>query len=98
LLLSGNTLYGTTKLGGTNGYGAVFALSLPVSPSVGITTAGDKIVLSWPTNASSFTLQYITNFSSGNWSNVTSGIIILGTNYTFTNTVNGEATFFRLKQ
>jgi uncharacterized repeat protein (TIGR03803 family) len=27
LILSGNTLYGTTKLGGTNGYGTVFAIN-----------------------------------------------------------------------
>ena len=29
LILSGNTLYGTTQLGGSNGYGTVFSLSLP---------------------------------------------------------------------
>jgi len=98
LLLSGNSLYGTTKLGGTNGYGAVFALSLPVPPSVAITTAGDKIILSWPTNAGNFSLQSTTNLSFGNWSNVTSGISTVGTNYIFTNTMNGNVSFFRLKQ
>jgi len=65
---------------------------------MGITTAGNKIILSWPTNATSFTLQFITNLSSGSWSNVTSGISTVGTNYVFTNTVDGNASFFRLKQ
>jgi uncharacterized repeat protein (TIGR03803 family) len=35
LILSGNTLYGTARDGGSSGYGTVFALSLPV-PSFGI--------------------------------------------------------------
>jgi uncharacterized repeat protein (TIGR03803 family) len=98
LILSGSTLYGTASVGGTNGIGTVFALSLPVPPSMRIATAGNKIVLSWPTNATSFTLQSITNLSSGSWSNVTSGIVTVGTNYVFTNTVNGNASFFRLMQ
>jgi uncharacterized repeat protein (TIGR03803 family) len=102
LILSGNILYGTAQQGGTNGYGTVFALGLPpaplVPPSVGITMAGNRIVLSWPTNATSFTLQFITNLSSVNWSNVTSGITIVGTNHVFTNTMNGNASFFRLMQ
>jgi uncharacterized repeat protein (TIGR03803 family) len=37
LILSGNTLYGTAGYGGANGYGTVFALSLP-TPSVPIIT------------------------------------------------------------
>jgi len=98
LVLSGNTLYGTAHYGGRSGRGTVFALSLPVPPSMGFTTAGNKIVLSWPTNASSFALQFITNLSSGSWSNVTSGIYIVGTNNVFTNTMNGNAAFFRLMQ
>ena len=98
LILAGNTLYGTTQNGGANGNGTVFAVSLPVPPSIGIVTAGNKIVLSWPTNAASFTLQSITNLSTGIWSNIASGITIVGTNYMLTNTVNGNASFFRLKQ
>jgi uncharacterized repeat protein (TIGR03803 family) len=98
LILSGNTLYGTAKSGGTYGGGTVFALSLPLPPTMRIITVSNKIVLSWPTNAASFTLQSITNLSSGSWSNVTSGISTVGTNYVFTNIVNGNASFFRLKQ
>jgi uncharacterized repeat protein (TIGR03803 family) len=100
LFLSGNTLYGTTEAGGiANGAsGTVFSLTLPPPPSMGITTAGNKIVLSWPTNATGFTLQSITNLSFGSWSNVTTGISTVGTNYMFTNTVNGNASFFRLMQ
>jgi len=44
------------------------------------------------------TLQYIDNLSSGSWSNITCGITTIGTNYVFTNAVNGNASFFRLMQ
>jgi uncharacterized repeat protein (TIGR03803 family) len=98
VLLSSNTLYGTTSGGGGIYTSTVFALSLPVPPSMGIATAGNQIVLSWPTNAIGFTLQFISNLSSGSWSNVTSGISVVGANYVFTNTANGSAAFFRLMQ
>ena len=101
LILSGNTLYGTTAAGGAaygNAYGTVFSLSLPVVPSMGITTAGNKILLSWPTSATDCVLQSIANLSYGSWSNVTSGITIVGTNYVFTSLMNGKAGFFRLTE
>jgi uncharacterized repeat protein (TIGR03803 family) len=49
LILSGNTLYGTTKVGGTSGNGTAFSLSLP-PPRLTITASGPNLVLSWPTN------------------------------------------------
>jgi hypothetical protein len=66
--------------------------------SMGITTAGNKILHSWPTSASDYVLQSIANLSSGSWSNVTTGITIVGANYVFTSTMNGKAAFFRLAQ
>jgi len=58
LLLSGNTLYGTAQDGGSSGYGTVFSLSLPVPPPLlTITSAGANVILTWPTNATGFTLQ-----------------------------------------
>jgi uncharacterized repeat protein (TIGR03803 family) len=97
LILSGNTLYGTTVYGGSSGNGTVFALSVPL-PSLEITSAGSQIVLSWPTNATGFALQSTTNLTSGSWSNVTSGIATIGSNYVYTNTPSGTSGFFRLKQ
>lgn len=94
----GNTLYGTALNGGVAGRGTVFALDLPLPPSLQITRAGNQVVLFWPTNAGNFTLQARTTLSSGTWSNITSGISIVGTNYIFTNGVNGPSSFFRLKQ
>jgi uncharacterized repeat protein (TIGR03803 family) len=96
LVLAGNTLYGTALHGGSYGDGTVFTLSLPSPPGVGVARAGNKVVLSWPTNIASVALQTITNLSSGSWSNVTVGINIVGTNYVYTNSMNTKAGFFRL--
>jgi uncharacterized repeat protein (TIGR03803 family) len=97
LILSGNTLYGTATVGGSWSKGTVFALGLPL-PVMGIAQSGNQIVLSWPTTATSFTLQSATNLIYGSWSNITSGVTTVGTNYTFTNPVTGNVSFFRLKQ
>ncbi|MGO8766237.1 MAG: hypothetical protein ACLQSR_14010 [Limisphaerales bacterium] len=46
-------------------------------------------------NAANFNLQ--TSPDLLNWSNITTGITTFGSNYTFTNTMNGQAAFFRLQ-
>ncbi|HEY5043030.1 MAG TPA: choice-of-anchor tandem repeat GloVer-containing protein, partial [Verrucomicrobiae bacterium] len=73
-------------------------LQIMPQPAMGITTSGNQILLSWPTNAAGYILQSTTNLSSGIWSDVTSGITVVDTNYVFTSTPNGNAAFFRLKQ
>jgi uncharacterized repeat protein (TIGR03803 family) len=94
LTLLGNTLFGTTTAGGTYGHGTVFALSLPV-PTLGMTTSGNQIILSWPTSAANFNLQTSTDLI--NWANITNGRTTFGGNYTCTNSMNGHAAFFRLQ-
>jgi uncharacterized repeat protein (TIGR03803 family) len=98
LLLSGYTLYGTAAIGGTNGDGTLFALSLPAPPSLAITPSGKQVVISWPASASTFVLQTATNLASGSWSDITNGIAAAGTNNVFTNTAGGRTAFFRLQQ
>src|SRR5205823_4451641 len=57
LILSGNTLYGTTRFGGSSGNGTIFSIALPVSPpQLATTRASTSVVLTWPTNATGFTL------------------------------------------
>jgi cadmium resistance protein CadD (predicted permease) len=56
------------------------------------------VVLVWPTSASGFDLQTRTNLASGTWSNIAlNGIVTVGTNFVFTNTVSGKEAFFRLE-
>jgi uncharacterized repeat protein (TIGR03803 family) len=61
LVLSANTLYGTTLSGGSAGNGTMFSLSF--RPQLTITFPGDRPVLSWPINDAGFSytgyyLQY----------------------------------------
>ena len=97
LIMSGNTLYGTAFTGGIRGNGAVFALILP-GPALGIAPAGDQFVIVWPAWATNFVLQTAPDLTSGNWSNISSGTVTLGTNYVFTNTLTSQTAFFRLQQ
>ena len=57
----------------------------------------NSAVISWPSSAANYSLQINTNLSSGSWTNVTGGISTVSTNDVFTNSVNGKASFFRLR-
>ncbi len=94
LILSGNTLYGTTESGGTGGSGTVFSITLPVSvPTpipLQIRLASGNAVVTWTDPASAFSLQ-AAMAASGVYSNVP------GATSPFTNPVSGSALYFRLK-
>ena len=100
LLISGNTLYGSSYQAGCAGYGTIFSLTLrtPAPPRIRFDRAPGRIVLIWPTNAAGLGLQAVSDLTSANWSNVTSGISVVSTNYVFTNAASGPATFFRLSR
>jgi uncharacterized repeat protein (TIGR03803 family) len=103
LILSGNTLYGTTAGGGSAGnHGIVFSLSF--RPQLTITPSGTNVILSWPTNVAGFDytgyrLQSTTNpVSSAVWStNSPAPVVIAGQN-TVTNPITGARQFYRLVQ
>src|SRR6266576_2443791 len=93
LVLSDNTLYGTTQ-------GTVFSLSF--APQLTITPSGTNVILSWPTNVAGFdytgyTLQSTTNLvSPAVWStNSPAPVVIAGQN-TVTNPITGAQQFYRL--
>jgi len=99
LILSGNTLYGTTLEGGAAGFGAVFSLSLPVPPLLNIIHSETDVILTWPTNAVGFTLQSTTNLaSSAVWTSVSLAPVIVNTNNAVTNAISGTREFYRLSQ
>ena len=70
--------------------------NLPVFLSIKLVNPSN-VVVSWPSTATNYTLQTSTNLSSGSWSNVTSGVTTVSTNYVLTNNVNSKAGFFRLQ-
>jgi uncharacterized repeat protein (TIGR03803 family) len=95
LLLSGNTLYGTTSGGGTNGSGLVFSFSLP-TPQLTISISGANAIVTWPTNALEFTLQSTTNLDPA-WSPVSLSPVIINGQNVVTNPFSGAPQqFFRL--
>jgi len=97
LILSGNTLFGTAENGGWYGVGSVFRLSL--GTKLTIVRSGTNVVVTWPNNASGFTLESTTNLAPPViWStNSPMPVVISGTN-TVTNAISGTRKFYRLIQ
>ncbi|HEY1716913.1 MAG TPA: choice-of-anchor tandem repeat GloVer-containing protein [Verrucomicrobiae bacterium] len=103
LILSGNTLYGTASQGGTIrpspiiSFGTVF--SLFIQPQLIIIPSGTNVILSWPTNATGFTLQSNTNFvSPAGWNAVSPAPVVVNGQNAVTNPISGTQQFFRLSQ
>jgi uncharacterized repeat protein (TIGR03803 family) len=98
LVLSGNYLYGTANGGGSSGYGTVFRLSLP-PPKLTIIRAGANVILSWPTNAVTFTLQSTTNLiPPAAWNTVSPGPVVVNGQNVVTNPISGTQKLYRLSQ
>jgi uncharacterized repeat protein (TIGR03803 family) len=98
LILVGNTLYGTTPSGGIYGAGTVFSLTLP-GPQLDITVSGSNVWLSWPANATGFTLESATNLLPPvAWQTNSTAPIVLGGQNFITNPISGSQMFFRLSQ
>lgn len=100
LILSGDTLYGTTTYPDINpipGCGTVFALNL--APSLGIALIGNQVILSWPEWAPAFALQTTTNpVSPWVWSTNSTPPVIINAQLTVTNPISGTPQFYRLSQ
>jgi uncharacterized repeat protein (TIGR03803 family) len=90
LIRNGSTLYGTTRRGGTNGFGTVFSLILP-SPQLTITQSGTNVILTWPTNSAAFSLQSALQLT-GMFTNIPTATS------PYTNPINCEHMLFRLVQ
>ena len=74
----------------------VSAVASPVLLHIALINPSTAVVF-WPTSAVNFGLQSSTNLVSGTWSNITSGVATVSTNYTFTNPVTLKSAFFRLQ-
>ena len=97
VILSGDTLYGVAPLGGAANQGAVFAVTLPVPPSLTISLADSNVLVSWPAGAAGFQLQSTTDLL-GSWSDVTDQFDLIDTNFVFTSPATDAQTFFRLQR
>jgi hypothetical protein len=69
-----------------------------IQPSLSIYSSGTNVVLSWPTNAVGFKLEFATNLVSTAWNtNLTLPVVVNGQNV-MTNQKSGSQMFFRLSQ
>lgn len=69
LVLSGNSLYGTTTDGGELGEGAIYRLDL--SPRLTITRADAAVELFWPLYAADYFLEQNSDLADTNWTSLT---------------------------
>jgi uncharacterized repeat protein (TIGR03803 family) len=104
LILTNNTLYGTTTQGGALG-GTIF--SLPLGPELTISPSGENVVLTWATNFNGFiyegvyydgfTLQSATSLVSPTaWSTVSPVPVVVNGQNTVTDTVADPQRFYQL--
>jgi uncharacterized repeat protein (TIGR03803 family) len=97
LILSGNTLYGTTLEGGTSGFGVVFSLTLPPPPQLTITRSGTNVVVAWPANFNGFTLEFATNLvPPAVWNTNLPVPVAVNGQFTVTNAISGSKKFYGL--
>jgi len=97
LILSANTLYGTTQSGGNSASGTVF--SLFIQPELTITPVGMNVILTWPTNATGFSLQSTTNLLSPvSWATVSPDPAIVNGQNVVANPISATPQFYRLRK
>jgi hypothetical protein len=90
--IANGKVYLATFSGQVNVYGL-----LP-RPTLAVAASGNNVVLSWPTNFTSFQLQTNANVTGGAWAGFTNQPTAQGTNYQVTITAPANATYFRLKR
>jgi uncharacterized repeat protein (TIGR03803 family) len=97
---SDGSFYGTTSSGGPGGVGTVFRLTiLPTVPEFQAVTLTNNILnLTWSTEAGgTYQLQYNSDLSSSNWTNLGSPATATGATLSTTDSVtNGPQRFYRL--
>ena len=69
------------------------------APQLTIIRSGANVLLTWPTNATGFTLKSTTNLvSSTVWTNVSPAPVVVNGQNTVTNPISGARQFYRLSQ
>ena len=95
---SDGSIYGTTSGGGQGGAGTVFRLTIvPGLPQLALISSGPNLILSWPTNASDFVIQFATTLANGgDWQDSTAIPTQTNGQNVVTMLTSGSAGFFRL--
>lgn len=92
---SDGNLYGTTAADPV--WGTIFRVVMPVF--LNAKQERNYLILSWPTNRIGFTLQSTLNLTPPvAWTNPTNAPVVVGAQFLVTNSINGNARFYRLKK
>jgi hypothetical protein len=83
---------------GWSSNGPAFFLTSVVQPRLGMTRAGDKVVLSWTNSATGFILQEAAGLSGTNWSVASPPPVMINGQNRVTNTLAGPGKSYRLKR
>jgi subtilisin family serine protease len=68
------------------------------SPTLQVARVGNQILLSWPTNATGFVLRSTANLSGSGWGTVATTPVVVAGRFFVTNTISGNARFYRLQK
>ncbi len=80
-------------------YPAVSSVVAPNAPQVTMLRSGSDLILTWPANATGFTLQSAANLASpAGWSNVSPTPVVINGQTTLTNALSNGAMFYRVTQ
>jgi len=94
-----NGLSGVTAIAEGNPYTVALLGTAPLLPSLNARPSGNELILAWPTNFGGFTVESTTNLTPPVvWSEVTNPRVVVGGQYTVTNSPSGSAQFFRLRK
>ncbi len=91
-------LGGTVITGSAAGLIVAYATlpTLPSSPTLRVGRQGDEIVLSWPTNATGFSLEYATDLPATEWLPTSPSPAVANGQFVVTNVMTRETTVYRL--
>jgi hypothetical protein len=68
------------------------------SPTLSANPYGRDLVLSWPTNATGFSLESTSDLPAVTWTPVVPAPVVVGDRNVVSNTMDGEGRFYRLKK
>lgn len=68
------------------------------APTLQAQLSGNNFILSWPTNATGFTLEYAASLSAASWTSNSFSPAIVSGRYTVTNPITSGTKFYRLKK
>lgn len=68
------------------------------APTLQAQLSGNNFILSWPTNATGFTLEYAASLSAASWTTNSLSPAVVSGRYTVTNPITSGTKFYRLKK